>query len=201
MESAEAALHVARSNVTFIGLGVERYHIHHAYWTTDWTSPNAFRMTDHFILTKLPSTATHEKVIHLLPDIVAESVGRIHMYLEEHMAIVQILDPSLLSVFLREHKSLLLESGATVLVYPAYLIVALPENDDDEAFAMNRFSEREELKYSLRSLEKYAPWIRHIYIVTNGQVWSKLRTSWLIKKTVLISRFLTGSIWKTPGSP
>lgn len=24
--------------------------------------------------------------------------------------------------------------------------------------------------YSLRSIEQYAPWIRHVYIVTNGQV-------------------------------
>eukprot|EP01138_Halocafeteria_seosinensis_P008134 gb/GECG01008314.1/.p1 GENE.gb/GECG01008314.1/~~gb/GECG01008314.1/.p1 ORF type:complete len:1154 (+),score=123.58 gb/GECG01008314.1/:1-3462(+) len=38
----------------------------------------------------------------------------------------------------------------------------------------NRYRDNEELRYSLRSLEKYAPWIRHIYIVTNGQV-----PSWL----------------------
>ena len=28
----------------------------------------------------------------------------------------------------------------------------------------------QELKYSLRSLEKYAPWINKVYIVTNGQI-------------------------------
>lgn len=33
-----------------------------------------------------------------------------------------------------------------------------------------RFSDKYELKFSLRSLEKYAPWIRHVYIVTNGQI-------------------------------
>ncbi len=32
-----------------------------------------------------------------------------------------------------------------------------------------RFIETEELKYSLRSAEKYAPWIRNIYIITAGQ--------------------------------
>ncbi|KAH6935599.1 hypothetical protein HPB50_007010 [Hyalomma asiaticum] len=31
-----------------------------------------------------------------------------------------------------------------------------------------------ELKYSLRSLERYAPWVRKVYIVTNGQI-----PSWL----------------------
>lgn len=34
----------------------------------------------------------------------------------------------------------------------------------------SRYNDKNELKYSLRSVEKYAPWIRHIYIVTNGQI-------------------------------
>ncbi|XP_035904040.1 N-acetylglucosamine-1-phosphotransferase subunits alpha/beta [Anopheles stephensi] len=33
-----------------------------------------------------------------------------------------------------------------------------------------RYDDKHELRYSLRSLEKYAPWIRNVYIVTNGQV-------------------------------
>lgn len=35
---------------------------------------------------------------------------------------------------------------------------------------LNRYVDRNELKYSLRSLEKFAPWIRNVYLVTNGQV-------------------------------
>lgn len=34
----------------------------------------------------------------------------------------------------------------------------------------HRFRDNGELRYSLRALEKFAPWIRKIYIVTNGQV-------------------------------
>lgn len=34
----------------------------------------------------------------------------------------------------------------------------------------NRFVDNEELRYSLRSLEMYAPWIHHVYIVTDRQV-------------------------------
>lgn len=44
----------------------------------------------------------------------------------------------------------------------------------DTSNADNRFRDNEELRYSLRSLEKYAPWIRHIYVVTDGQI-----PSWL----------------------
>ena len=36
--------------------------------------------------------------------------------------------------------------------------------------AVTRFVSRGELKYSLRSLEMYAPWIRRVWLVTDGQV-------------------------------
>ncbi|MGH7964405.1 MAG: stealth conserved region 3 domain-containing protein, partial [Candidatus Binatia bacterium] len=41
----------------------------------------------------------------------------------------------------------------------------------------HRFRDNGELKYSLRSLEAFAPWIRKIYIVTNGQIPRWLDTS------------------------
>ncbi|MCW4466209.1 stealth family protein [Glutamicibacter sp. MNS18] len=44
----------------------------------------------------------------------------------------------------------------------------------EEANHEARFRSRDELKYSLRSLEMYAPWFRKIFIVTAGQ-----RPSWL----------------------
>jgi len=39
-----------------------------------------------------------------------------------------------------------------------------------EDVAENRFFDNDELKYSMRSVEKHAPWIRNVYLVTNGQV-------------------------------
>lgn len=58
----------------------------------------------------------------------------------------------------------------------------LPQQPEDAAHvkgsdtsnADNRFRDNEELRYSLRSLEKYAPWVRRIYVVTDGQI-----PSWL----------------------
>ncbi|EDW09146.1 N-acetylglucosamine-1-phosphotransferase subunits alpha/beta [Drosophila mojavensis] len=44
----------------------------------------------------------------------------------------------------------------------------------DANYDPSRFDDKNELKYSLRSLEKHASWIRHVYIVTNGQI-----PSWL----------------------
>lgn len=39
-----------------------------------------------------------------------------------------------------------------------------------EAIAPERFRSRQELRYSLRTLFMFAPWIRHVYLVTDGQV-------------------------------
>ena len=46
--------------------------------------------------------------------------------------------------------------------------------DDDNIYAdrvaKNRFRDNEELRYSLRSIWKYAPWVNKIHILTNGQI-------------------------------
>lgn len=47
---------------------------------------------------------------------------------------------------------------------------------EPSALADSRFTSRDELKYSLRSLEYYASWARRIFIVTDGQVPAWLHT-------------------------
>lgn len=49
-------------------------------------------------------------------------------------------------------------------------IEPLPEGSSSQ----NRFRDRNELKYSLRSVQRFAPFVNHIYIVTFGQ-----KPSWL----------------------
>ncbi len=46
-----------------------------------------------------------------------------------------------------------------------------------EADSDARFRSREELRYSMRSLEYFAPWVDHVYLVTAGQVPSWLDVS------------------------
>ncbi|MGO2634145.1 MAG: stealth conserved region 3 domain-containing protein [Galactobacter sp.] len=44
-----------------------------------------------------------------------------------------------------------------------------PDSVNDSADAESRYVSRDELRYSLRSLEMYADWVRNIYIVTDKQ--------------------------------
>lgn len=48
---------------------------------------------------------------------------------------------------------------------------------NEQSANASRYESRDELRYSLRSLETYAPWIRKIYLVTDDQVPSWLDTS------------------------
>lgn len=48
------------------------------------------------------------------------------------------------------------------------------KTSDDQLDTEKRYKNNDELLYSLRSVEKYAPWVNHIYIVTNNQ-----RPEWL----------------------
>lgn len=51
------------------------------------------------------------------------------------------------------------------------------ENPQPAEQAKSRFRNLEELRYAMRSIEEYAPWINRIFLVTNGQVPSWLDTS------------------------
>lgn len=53
--------------------------------------------------------------------------------------------------------------------------MGLPGNSQE--YNAGRYANNDELKYSLRSIEKYAPWIRKIFIVTDNQVPEWLDTS------------------------
>ncbi len=61
------------------------------------------------------------------------------------------------------HERALNANGATVL--------------NRQAIGSSRFTSRDELRYSLRSLAMYAPWVRHIWIVTDAQVPPWLNTA------------------------
>lgn len=55
----------------------------------------------------------------------------------------------------------------------AYSPLSVPS----ESISPQRFRNNDELKYSLRSLEAFAPWVGNIYIVTNGDIPNWLDTS------------------------
>lgn len=66
------------------------------------------------------------------------------------------------------------------------------EIPNPDSYTNNRFRDREELKYSLRSIHKNLPFVNHIYIVTCGQ-----KPSWL-KKHPMVTIVEHKEIFKNP---
>ena len=63
----------------------------------------------------------------------------------------------------RLHGNILRTSGQSDLL-PRYVLI------DASSVRLLTVEDHDELLYSLRSVEQYAPWFRRIYIVTDGQV-------------------------------
>lgn len=59
-------------------------------------------------------------------------------------------------------------SPVTLVVADAHFFNLLGDPVAEEMSA-NRFADNDELKYSLRSLEKFMPWVRNVFLVTNGE--------------------------------
>lgn len=59
-----------------------------------------------------------------------------------------------------------------------YYLKAETTKHDKDSVGGHRFEDNEELRYSLRSLEMYAPWVRHVYIVTDRQTPKWLNTQY-----------------------
>lgn len=51
------------------------------------------------------------------------------------------------------------------------------KDEDSSRNCKGRYVDNDELKYSLRSIEKYAPWIRKVFIITDNQIPEWLDTS------------------------
>uniref|UniRef100_T2MCA8 N-acetylglucosamine-1-phosphotransferase subunits alpha/beta n=1 Tax=Hydra vulgaris TaxID=6087 RepID=T2MCA8_HYDVU len=80
-------------------------------------------------------------------------------------------------VYLKKHKyvqMLINERNVSSLYFFNVSLVWKPlsflPDDRNEDLASNRFADNNELKYSLRSIDTFAPWVRKIFIVTNGQI-------------------------------
>ena len=59
---------------------------------------------------------------------------------------------------------------AAALAVNATTNASIAQQDKGDMTSNNRFRDNQELRYSLRSIWKYAPWVRHVFIVTNGHV-------------------------------
>ncbi|XP_063783880.1 N-acetylglucosamine-1-phosphotransferase subunits alpha/beta isoform X2 [Pseudophryne corroboree] len=149
-----------------------------AYMTTDKEAPGLAFMQDLVFLSGFSSTFKETNQLKAkLPESLSSKIRRIQLYSEASVALLQLNDPKdFHDLNIQSKKNMTIE-GKEVTLNPAYLLwdlSAVSQLKRDEDISASRFEDNEELRYSLRSIEKHAPWVRHVFIVTNGQI-----PSWL----------------------
>ncbi|XP_040263582.1 N-acetylglucosamine-1-phosphotransferase subunits alpha/beta [Bufo bufo] len=149
-----------------------------AYMTTDKDSPGLVLMQDLVFLSGFSSTFKDTNQLKAkLPESLSSKIKRIHLYSEASVALLQLNNPKDFQELNIQAKKNMTIEGKEVTLSPAYLLwdlSAVSQLKQDEDISASRFEDNEELRYSLRSIEKHAPWVRHVFIVTNGQI-----PSWL----------------------
>ncbi|KAL8222059.1 UNVERIFIED_CONTAM: hypothetical protein K2H54_074863 [Gekko kuhli] len=104
-------------------------------------------------------------------------LAQLQLYSEASVALLQLNNAKDFQELNKQAKKNMTIEGKELTLNPAYLLwdlSAISQSKQDEDISASRFEDNEELRYSLRSIERHAPWVRHIFIVTNGQI-----PSWL----------------------
>ena len=157
----------------YLSVGFTSSRIFHTVWTSDWTVPNSYVMNKYLMVRKIPALMKEKEILDILPAELAVNVDHVVMYNEQSLAILKLHSELTTRDEFHGRPLKLKNHPGTALLSTAYLVLAgvnAQRSASADTTSSRRFRDREELRYSLRSLEKHAPWVRHVFLVTNGQV-------------------------------
>ncbi|XP_078423784.1 N-acetylglucosamine-1-phosphotransferase subunits alpha/beta isoform X1 [Cetorhinus maximus] len=148
------------------------------YLTTDKESPGSVLMPNLAFLSGFPASCKEEEQLRAkLPPVVTGKMKQLQLYSEAGVVLLLLNDPRDFVELTKQPKNNMTIEGKEITINPVYLLwdlSTISQSKQDDDISSSRFEDNEELRYSLRSVERYAPWIRHVFIVTNGQI-----PSWL----------------------
>ncbi|TKC33687.1 hypothetical protein EI555_012592, partial [Monodon monoceros] len=146
--------------------------------TTDKEVPGLVLMQDLAFLSGFPPTFKETNQLKTkLPENLSSKIKLLQLYSEASVALLKLNNPKDFQELNKQTKKNMTINGKELTISPAYLLwdlSAISQSKQDEDVSASRFEDNEELRYSLRSIERHAPWVRNIFIVTNGQI-----PSWL----------------------
>uniref|UniRef100_A0AAZ3PBI5 N-acetylglucosamine-1-phosphotransferase subunits alpha/beta n=1 Tax=Oncorhynchus tshawytscha TaxID=74940 RepID=A0AAZ3PBI5_ONCTS len=141
-------------------------------------APGLVRMQSLAYLSGFPASFKETEQLRVkLPSVVTGKIKQFQLYTEASIALLHLNSPQDFTDLTQQAKKNLTLDGKELTISAAYLfwdLTAITQSKQDEDVSASRFEDNEELRYSLRSVERHAPWVRHIFIVTNGQI-----PSWL----------------------
>lgn len=156
----------------------QKFSVSRCYLTTDKEAPGLIRMQSLAYLSGFPASYKETEQLRVkLPSVITTKIKQFELYSEASIALLHLKTPQDFTDLTQQAKKNLTLDGKELTVSPGYLfwdLTAISQSKQDEDVSASRFEDNEELRYSLRSVERHAPWVRHIFIVTNGQI-----PSWL----------------------
>ncbi|XP_054648156.1 N-acetylglucosamine-1-phosphotransferase subunits alpha/beta-like isoform X5 [Dunckerocampus dactyliophorus] len=160
------------------------------YLTTDKDAPRVIQMqTVAYLSGFTGSFKTSEMLRAKLPSAITNKITAFELYKKARVALLHFGHSQDLTNLLQEAKQAkestkkMTLNGKELVISPVYLFWDLSaiikvvqmqpvptEKATRDVLTANRFEDNDALRHSLRSVEKFAPWVRHIFVVTNGQI-------------------------------
>ncbi|XP_062373984.1 N-acetylglucosamine-1-phosphotransferase subunits alpha/beta isoform X1 [Sardina pilchardus] len=151
-----------------------KHSVSRGYLTTDKEAPGLVRMQTLAYMSGFPGSFKETEQLRVkLPSVVTTKMKQLQLYSEASIALLHLNSAQDFSDLTQQAKKNLTLDGKELTISPAYLfwdLSAITQSKQDEDVSASRFEDNEELRYSLRSVERHAPWVRHIFVVTNGQI-------------------------------
>ncbi|XP_067931267.1 N-acetylglucosamine-1-phosphotransferase subunits alpha/beta-like [Watersipora subatra] len=159
---------VAQAVNKSVKIGGRSYRAVQAYYTSDVTIPKSKLQQTVLLISGFKKSYTSEEIGNLLPKHFMSQVFEVEMV--GKVGVFKTSTSGAADTLLGLAYNFTLD-GRYLQLNKANLVYDLTFNGGKELdLSASRFEDNEELRYSLRSLEQYAPWVRQIFIVTNGQI-------------------------------
>ncbi|XP_022336372.2 N-acetylglucosamine-1-phosphotransferase subunits alpha/beta-like [Crassostrea virginica] len=149
-------------------IGKQNYTMSRGFYTSDWTVHNSILLSDTIIMAGFPSKYSADELKEKLPEKTREGIQEITIDKDSGLAVLFVPDKKAFDILVTVSNISI--DGKQPTLNAANLVWDLRDFSRDEDISSSRFEDNDELRYSLRSVEKYAPWVRHVFIVTNGQI-------------------------------
>jgi len=146
--------------------------IRRLFYTTEKAVRNTVPASNVAIMIGFPGELDNEQLMEAFPVEHRSKIVQLLVHKDRGIAILTMSDYIAWNSLLSSKNISIL--GKSPTFKEASFVWDLTDYRHSEDISTSRFEDNDELRYSLRSVEKHAPWVRHIFIVTNGQI-----PSWL----------------------
>ena len=131
------------------------------------------RLDSSVMIYDIENSNTESEVQTLVDSKLSKSVVSVKLHHEENLGVIHLTSKVEAAKLKSLSKKDLTLNKKPLRVFPVTYVwkpIALTIDNTDQDFSRNRYADNDELRYSLRSVEKFVPWVRKIFIVTNGQI-------------------------------